>query len=80
MTRIISPEKVVFPELSYTITGLLMRTQNEIGRFAKEKQYADCFEFLLKEKGLWYRREAGITIDIGQEKIGGNRADFIIEE
>ena len=36
--------KVIHPELSYTITGILFATHNELGLYAREKQYSDLIE------------------------------------
>ncbi len=71
MQRISNPE-LVYPDLSYTLYGLLFQTHNELGRYRPEKQYADFFENLLKEKGLNYRRE-------GRDKIG-DQPDFTVED
>lgn len=66
-------DKVLHPELSYIITGLLFSVQNEIGTYAREKQYSDLLEKKLKELGTNYKRE----ISIGNS---GNILDFIIDE
>jgi GxxExxY protein len=64
---------LIYPDLSYKITGLLFVVHNTLGRYSREKQYSDVFEDLLREKGIVYKREY---------KIGksGNIADFIIED
>jgi len=76
-------QKLLYPELSYQITGLSFKTHNELGRFAKEKQYCDRLEQLLKEINLKYQREVKLEFkssDLSNNSVGGNVADFIIED
>jgi len=64
-------EKVIYPELSYKIVGACFDAHNELGRFAREKQYGDVLDRSLKSLKIPYIREfrAGKT---------GNIIDFII--
>jgi hypothetical protein len=39
--------QILFPKLSYELTGLCFKVHKDIGHFASEKQYADAFEKLL---------------------------------
>lgn len=64
---------ILFSELSYKITGLCLQVKKELGRFAKEKQYCDRLEQLLKENDLHFSREFTI-------KGTGNRVDFIVAD
>ncbi len=64
--------KLIYPELSYCATGICFATQNQLGRFAREKQYCDLIEEKLKESKINYEREC----TIGKT---GNRVDFLIE-
>jgi GxxExxY protein len=71
-------DKILHKELSYEIMGLCFAVHNELGRFCKEKQYANRFEELLIEKDIKYRRECN-TKKLKQTSPEGNRIDFIIE-
>ena len=68
--------KVLYPELSYKITGCLFKAHNTLGRFARERQYGDLLETLFQEAGLEYTREKTVPV----EGIGSftNRIDFDI--
>ena len=65
-------EKVLYPDLSYTLVGILFSTHNELGPFAREKQYNDLIEDKLKEAKVLYKREYKIS-------ESGNILDFMID-
>jgi GxxExxY protein len=64
---------ILYPELSYKITGLCLEVKKELGRFAKEKQYSDRLEQKFIDNGIKYSREFNV-------EGTGNRVDFIIED
>ncbi|MCI0619588.1 GxxExxY protein [Candidatus Wolfebacteria bacterium] len=64
---------LLHPELSYTVVGHCFNTHNELGRYAREKQYADHIESQLIHDGILYEREQAIG-------DSGNIADFVIAD
>ncbi len=68
--------EILYKELSYALGGLFYKTQDTLGCYALEKQYADFFESLLKEAGIRYAREKLIS-RTGNDR---NRLDFLIED
>src|SRR3989344_9439505 len=69
--------KVLYPELSYKITGLLFDIHNSLGRYCKEKQYADALEQLLTESNVPYKRENPLPLANISNRFT-NKADFVI--
>ncbi|MFH1319720.1 MAG: GxxExxY protein [Bacteroidota bacterium] len=65
-------EKLIYPELSYKIVGILFHVHNQLGRFAREKQYCDLIEKILIELNILYIREYVFG-------DSGNRVDFLID-
>ena len=43
-------EKIIEKELSYKLGGIFFEIQNELGRFCRERQYADLLEKNLLRK------------------------------
>lgn len=70
-------EKLIYPELSYKITGILFKAHNKLGRYCREKQYQDMTAELLKIENIKFEREKELPIS---EETGGNRVDFVIED
>lgn len=64
--------KVIFPDLSYNIVGICYEVHNAIGRYAREKQYADLLEERLRETNMPYKREL-------REGLTGNIIDFVVD-
>ncbi len=65
-------EHVLYPELSFRVNGLCFSVQNELGPFAREKQYGDLLEKKLQEAQMPYHRE----LRTGEP---GNIVDIVVE-
>jgi GxxExxY protein len=72
-------QELVYPELSYKITGLLFAVHNELGKYNNEKQYGDLIENKFKENNIRYEREKILPASFVGEK-SRNRIDFLIED
>ena len=70
--------KIIYPNLSYKITGLCFKAQKELRRFCRERQYDDKLEELLINEKLAYGREVEIKT-LNNKSPRGNVIDFIIE-
>ncbi|EKE15169.1 MAG: hypothetical protein ACD_12C00124G0002 [uncultured bacterium] len=75
----IKKDKLLFPELSYQVCGLLFEVHNSLGRYCNEEQYGDFLESLIKKNNLEYEREKVIPISFEGERVGRNKVDFCIE-
>lgn len=66
-------KKILYPEPSYLICGVLFVVHNQLGRFAREKQYGDVLALRFKEVGVQFLREQAVG-------SSGNIVDFLIED
>ena len=72
--------EIIYPELSYKICGSLFYVHNKLGRFRKEKEYADALEIVFKESKIPYEREFRIDNEILDQKFSLYRFDFIVDD
>jgi GxxExxY protein len=72
-------DKLIYKDLSYKICGFLFYIHNKLGRFSKEKNYADALEIVLKESNLHFTREQAIETDILSRKLNLYRTDFVVD-
>ncbi len=68
-----STNKIIYPELSYLLVGVLYGVHNDLGRYCREKQYSDELEKKLKELNIPYKRELAIGGT-------GNILDFVVDD
>jgi len=74
------PNKIVFPELSYKIIGILVKVDNLLGYGHTEKTICKSIEALLVEEQIPFKREVPIEIVITSGKKIKYFADFILDE
>lgn len=67
---------IIEKELSYKLGGIFFEIQDELGRFCRERQYADILEEKLVKEQINFKRE--FPLEIGGRK--SNFVDFIIED
>jgi GxxExxY protein len=65
--------KLIYPELSYQITGILFTVHNELGKYCKELQYSKAVAQKLDNAKVPYKRECAIG-------NSGNVVDFVIDD
>ena len=63
--------KLIYPELSYKITGLCFTVHNTLGRFCKERQYGDALEKELVKNNFILERKFNLR------NIGGEIYEYI---
>jgi GxxExxY protein len=71
-------QKLIHPQLSYTLTGLCFQTHKQLGRFCSERQYTDALEKLFKKQKILYIREKQISLN-NKTIRAGDIPDFIID-
>src|SRR3989344_3384292 len=69
-------DKIIEKELSYKLGSIFFEIQGELGRFCRERQYADLLEKKLEKAKIKFKRE--YPIEIANRK--SNFVDFIIED
>ena len=72
--------KLIYPELSYKINGILFAVHDELGQFRNENQYCDLIENYFKKFKIKYEREKILPLSFENELKGRNKIDFFIED
>ena len=73
-------QELVYPELSYKVTGLLFKVHNELGRYCNEKQYGDLLEKKFEKNSINYEREKILPVSFKSESNNRNRIDFLVDD
>lgn len=78
--NVTNTEKILYPELSYMLMGLLFEVHNKLGTKYQEKHYQRAIEIKLKELSIPYKKEAQIKIKFGNDELGEFFLDFIVDD
>ncbi|OGE10042.1 hypothetical protein A2470_00275 [Candidatus Curtissbacteria bacterium RIFOXYC2_FULL_41_11] len=71
--------KVIYPELSYKIVGILYNVHTELGGKYQEKYYQRAVEKALLSEKIPFEKELMVDLSFKGEKIGKYFLDFLIE-
>ena len=72
--------KLIYPDLSYKIVGILFKVQNELGNKYQEKYYQRAIEIELKNQNIKFVKEIPVDLQYAAEKIGKYFFDFLIDD
>lgn len=73
-------EKLIYPELSYTIVGCAYDVFNQIGGGHKEIVYKKALRESFLKKNLEIKEEVFYEVKYGEKTVGKNFFDFLVEE
>lgn len=71
---------LLFPKLSYSVSGILFSTFKELGYGYQEKYYQRAVALQLKELAIPFVREAHLPIHFHTNIIGRYFVDFVIDQ
>lgn len=71
-------DRVLFPQLSYQIMGILFEINSKLGTKYKEINYGNALEIKLKHLKIPYEREKPVKVYFENEKLGDFYLDFVI--
>lgn len=72
--------KLIYPELSYKITGILFKVHNELGNKYQEKYYQRAVALELKNQKINFKKEIMVDLKYDNKNIGKYFLDFLIED
>ena len=72
-------EKVLYPELSYRLVGILFGVYNELGYGYKEKYYENAVALELGKAKIPYNRQMYISLNYKGQHVGKSFLDFLVD-
>jgi GxxExxY protein len=78
MPSTLKRKDLVYPELSYQITGILFEIFKQLGSGYQEKYYQRAIALELKKHSLRYQEQVSVPLQYKGDKIGNYFLDFLI--
>lgn len=78
--NVLEKNKIIHPELSYKIVGILFKVHTELGNKYQEKYYQRAIAIELEKQGIKFKKELMVDLVYNNEKIGKYFIDFLIED
>ena len=78
--HVVRKKDLLYPELSYSINGVLFEVFKQVGAGLLEKHYQTAVVCGLKEKGINFVEQMYIPITYHNNFIGKRYVDFLIEK
>lgn len=72
-------KRIIYPELSYKVMGVLFKVHNKLGPTYQERYYQRAIEIELKAQGIPFEKEKQISLTYEDKKIGKYYLDFVID-
>ncbi len=72
--------KVIYPELSYQIVGILFEAYNQLGPGFSEKYYQRAVAVELRRCKMSFKEQVYVPLKFKEENIGHQFLDFLIEK
>lgn len=79
LKRMITNKRIIYPELSYQVMGVLFKVHNKLGSAYQEKYYQRAIKKELGYQNIPFEQEKQIKLVYETEKIGNYFLDFIID-
>jgi len=71
--------KLIYPELSYKIVGILFDVYNELGGGYQEKYYQRAIAKRFKKVNIQFQEQINVPLKFDNEKIGQYFLDFLVD-
>ncbi len=72
--------KLIYPELSYKVVGVLFEAYNTLGSGHKESVYQKALALLFLRHGIRFSEQHQVDLIVNDTIITRGRVDFLIEE